>query len=379
MKIRLRDGTGTIELKHLVEDTDRHGNVRVYLRRHGRKKRLRATPGTEAFMAEYHAARAEIDGAPAETSKRATIKPGSLRWLSARYVQSPDFKRLSKSTRRVRKAILDGLCAKHGGKPFARLEPRHVRALRDEKADFPEAANALVKALRQAYKWTIDAGHANHNPARDVPYLPSGNPDGWHTWSTEEGAAFEARHPIGSKARLALTLLLCTGARRSDVVRLGRQMERAGNLCFRETKGQAHSVKDREIPILPELRRVIDASPSGHLTYLVTAFGKPFTPAGFGNWFRKRCDEAGLPHCSAHGLRKTGATIAAENGATEHELMAIFGWDSPKQAALYTRRANRKKLAAQAIHKLLPSQTENETVPPEGVVASGGTNKGEKS
>jgi len=72
----------------------------------------------------------------------------------------------------------------------------------------------------------------------------------------------------------------------------------------------------------------------GHLAYLVTEFGKPFTANEFGNWFRKRCDEAGLPQCSAHGLRKAGATIAANTGATEHQLMAIYGWESPKQAAL---------------------------------------------
>ena len=156
-------------------------------------------------------------------------------------------------------------------------------------------------------------------------------------------------------------------------------MERGGNLCFREKKNENRRPKDRELPILPELRAVIDATPSGHLTYITTTFGKPYTPAGFGNWFRRRCDEAGLHHCSAHGLRKAGATIAAENGATEHQLMAIFGWDSPKQAAVYTRRANRKRLAADAMHKLVPAQTENESVPLQKVVASGGTNGGEKS
>ena len=152
-------------------------------------------------------------------------------------------------------------------------------------------------------------------------------------------------------------------------------MERDGSLCFRETKGQAQRVKDREIPILPELRRVLDATRSGHLTYITTAFGKPYTAAGFGNWFRRRCDEANLHHCSAHGLRKAGATIAADNGATEHQLMAMFGWDSPKQAAIYTRKANRKRLAAEAMHKLVPS----ESVPLSRAVASGGTNGDKKS
>ncbi len=386
MKIRMRDGTGTIELKFLIEDTDRHGSVRVYVRRHGRKTRIRETPGTDEFMAAYRAALAGARPPTAGQSKRDARKAGSLRWLVEHYYRSPEYRRLGKTTRRVRKGILDGLCEEHGSKPcedhgskpFAMLEPRHVRMLRDQKADFPEAANARVKALRQVFKWAVEAGRADRNPARDVPYLRPNNPEGIHAWSIEEVRQFEARHPIGTKARLALALLLYTGVRRSDAVRVGRQMERAGSLCFRETKGQAQRVKDREIPILPELRSVLDATRSGHLNYITTAFGKPYTAPGFGNWFRRRCDEAGLQHCSAHGLRKAGATIAADNGATEHQLMAIFGWDSPKQAALYTRNANRKRLAAEAMHKLVPGQTENESVPLKTAVVSAGTMRGKK-
>ncbi len=370
--IWLEDGTG-LDRKYLVSDTDRHGTVRVYVRRHGRKVRIRDLAAVEEFMTAYRAALES--GSPKEPVKPTVAAPGSLRWLVEQYYQSAEYRSLGKGTRRVRKGILDDLCEKDGDKPFALLEPRHVRALRDKKAEFPEAANARLKALRQTFKWAVEAGHAVRNPAREVPYLRPKNPDGWHAWTVEEVAQFEARHPIGSKARLALALLLYTGVRRSDAVRLGRQMERGGSLYFRETKGQARHVKDRDIPILPELRHVLDATPSGHLAYITTAFGKPFTPAGFGNWFRRRCNEAGLPHCSAHGLRKAGATIAAENGATEHQLMAIFGWDSPKQAALYTRKANRKKLAAEAMHMLVPC----ETVPLSKVVTSGGTDRGKKS
>jgi integrase len=107
-----------------------------------------------------------------------------------------------------------------------------------------------------------------------------------------------------------------------------------------------------EKPWLPEIDQIVKASPCGDLTFLVTEYGKPFTAAGFGGWFRDRCDEAGLPQCSAHGLRKMGATRAAENGATEHQLMAIFDWKTPGQARVYTEKARRKKLAGGAMSLL---------------------------
>src|SRR5207344_666101 len=91
---------------------------------------------------------------------------------------------------------------------------------------------------------------------------------------------------------------------------------------------------------------IIARSPTaGDLTFLMTGFGKPFTVAGSGNWFRDRCNEAGLRHCSAHGLRKAGATMAAERGATVNQLKAIFGWTTLKQAALYTNAAEQAALA----------------------------------
>jgi hypothetical protein len=102
----------------------------------------------------------------------------------------------------------------------------------------------------------------------------------------------------------------------------------------------------------PSVRAILEATPSGHMTYLVTEHGKPFTAPGFGNKFRDWCNQAGLPHCSAHGIRKFDATAAAENGATAHQLMAMFGWDSIRQAEHYTRKASQQKLATGAMHLL---------------------------
>src|SRR5215472_14304487 len=143
-------------------------------------------------------------------------------------------------------------------------------------------------------------------------------------------------------------------------------------LVFTETKGSSRIVKTHELPILPPLRQSIGATQIGHLVYLVTAWGKPHSAKAFGNWFKKRCREAGLEGLSAHGLRKLGAQRCAEAGASEHQLMALFGWTNPQQAALYTRKASRARLEAAAA-PLLAAQNQNTSVPLFPATAPGGT------
>lgn len=68
---------------------------------------------------------------------------------------------------------------------------------------------------------------------------------------------------------------------------------------------------------------------------------------------RKWCDQAGLPGCSAHGLRKVAATLLAEGGATEHQIMAICGWRDIRQAQRYTMAARQKLMPAEAMPLLM--------------------------
>ena len=189
---------------------------------------------------------------------------------------------------------------------------------------------------------------------------------------------FELRHQIGTKARLALALLLYTGQRRSDVIRFGKQHVKLGALTFTQYKGRKRTPHKLTLPILPVLKRIIDASPCGDMTYLVNNLGRPFTEAGFGNWFRDRCVEASVPG-RAHGLRKTGATFAANNGATAHQLMAIFGWRTLKMAEEYTRKADQARLARSAMHLLESSEqmrTEyGPTEPPSGTFSEKSSTK----
>ena len=138
-----------------------------------------------------------------------------------------------------------------------------------------------------------------------------------------------------------------TGSAAVMSIRFGKQHVKGGKLIFTQRKGRNRKPKRLQLPILPTLRRIIDAS-SCELTLLINDLGRAFTDAGVGNKFRDWCDQSGLPDCTAHGLRKAGATIAAENGATAHQLMAIFGWDTLKQAQVYTKPANR--LAENSMH-----------------------------
>jgi integrase len=231
--------------------------------------------------------------------------------------------------------------------PTVLLSAVHLRMLRDRRADKPGAANNRLKYMSSMLSWAVERNLIRSNPARDVKPMRYAT-DGFHAWSPDEVKAFEAHYPVGTKARLALALMLYTGARRSDVVTLGRQHVRDGAIRFVPIKTRRKKLHAIEIPVAAELAKIIAATPTGDMTFLMTEWGKPFTANGFGNWFRGRCNDAGLPQCSAHGLRKAGASIAAERGATDRQLMAMFGWESARQATTYTAAADRKRLAADA-------------------------------
>jgi integrase len=311
-------------------------------------------------MAEYCAAKQSVVPALRGVLTR-PILTNTWSWLCLRYFnECADFKLLDPRTRRVRRQILEatfdelvrpGSDKRFADMPLAKMDSHAVEVLRDRKLSTPEAANGRIKAMRQVFKWAVAKRYAAQNPAREVSYFKSRS-EGYHTWSIEEVEQFEQRHPVGSKARLALALLLYTGQRRSDVIRFGRQHVKRGVLTFTQYKGRNRKPHPLELPVLPKLKEVIDASPCGDLTFLVNDLGRSFSDAGFGNKFRTWCDQANLPQCTAHGLRKCGASIAANEGATAAQLMAIFGWDSIKQAERYTRKADQKKLAARAMHLL---------------------------
>lgn len=357
--------------KGVSVDRDRFNNVRLYFRKAGRPKvRLHEKPGTDAFDREVACARLGIPYEPenkAITPVTTSAKSGSFQWLLEQY-KTRAKGTVSDGTFSRRVTMLEEVCDsrtnKHrrGDLPFLAMEKRHITEVRDELRDTPGARNNVVKAISALFDWGYHNGYVKINPAHGIPRAKADK--SFHTWSVDEVRQFEAKHPAGSKARLFLHLGLFTGLRIADLARVGKQHMNSGWLKYRPPKTQHSSNVTVEIPILPILQKTMLESKTGDMTFLITEYGRPFTGNGLGNRVRSWCDEAGLPHCTAHGLRKAGATIAAENGATDDELMAIFGWTTKQQTTLYTRNASRKRLAGNAIHKLMPEQMENKVVPP---------------
>src|SRR6516225_7364170 len=316
--------------------------------------RSRACPGRRVFMAEYEKA---MSGARTAIGA-GRVKPGSVAAVIAEYLDSQTFfTSKSAGTQRMRRGILERFRAAYGERPFARLPPEWIEALLDSKP--PHAARSWRATLRSLCQFGVKRRYLRTDPTANIK-LRAVKSDGFHCWTEDEIAQFEAHHPIGTKPRLALALLLYTMQRRSDAIRMGRQHL---SDCLDErlrAQGVRHMLSIRQqktgkplvLPVRPNLQAVIDATPSEHLTFLTTATGGPYGGNYFSESFREWCDAAGLPErCKVHGLRKAGLRRGAEDGWSANELAAWSGHASLREVERYTRAADQARLARNALAK----------------------------
>ena len=332
--------------KYVQAWVDRDGRARCYFRRRGYPLvRLPGLPWSPSFMAAYEAA---LTG-PRTAIGAGRIKPGSVAAVVAEYFDSRQFfGSKSTGTQRMRRGILERFRAAYGDRPFALLPAEWIEKLLDAKP--PHAARSWLVTLRSLCQFAVKRGWLRADPTANIkPRSIKG--DGFHTWSEDEIAQFEAHHPIGTKPRLVLALLLYTAQRRSDVVRMGRQHMRDGVLTVKQQKTGVTLA----IPVHPYLQTVLDATLSEHLTFLVTATGKPYGGNAFSEQFRNWCDAAGLPkRCTAHGLRKAACRRLAEGGCSANEIMAISGHTTMKEIVRYTVAADQARLARNAMTRTVP-------------------------
>lgn len=323
---------------------DRHGVLRWRFRQPGfPQSQSRSLYGSDEWWAWYAAA-SNAQAAPIGAER---TKPGTIHALGVAFYSSADFTRLRPSTQRTYKGIFDRYRDKYGSNPVALLEPHHIRSQMDKIAMTPAAANNNLKILRAVMRFAVDRGLIRSNPTAGVKMLRYRS-DGFHTWTEAEIAQFERYWPLGSKQRLAFDLLLFTAQRSGDVRDMTRQHVQGGRVAVRQRKtGQLVDILQH-----PQLAASLEAHRGDHFELLTTEDGKPYSEKGFGNWIKKNATQAGLGHCSAHGLRKAAARRLAEAGCTVHEIMAITGHQSLKEVERYTRAAGRRALADTAIGRI---------------------------
>lgn len=212
-----------------------------------------------------------------------------------------------------------------------------------------EAARRFRKELVRFLTFSEKVGVVSINAASQSDRVKSsaGNQSsGFHTWTEQEIDKFRNQYQLGTKPRLALELLLWTGQRRSDVVCFGPKDICDGAFHIR----QAKSGKSLTIKVARPIHDSVNAMRVKHAAYfLVTKWNKPFSVSGFGNWFRKQCNMAGLPHCTAHGLRKAMIRRLADLDMSNRTLKAVSGHSNDSEVAVYTAAADQKKLADRAV------------------------------
>lgn len=328
----------------------------MYLRRPGHKRIALPDETDPAFFAAYQVALSRTEG-----PKVRPPRPRTLASLIDEWMKSPHFRQLGGSTQtNYRRILLRMQKEDYADHLVSDFEPLYVRRFVARRADTPAAANHWLKLFRLLFAYAIEEEWRADNPAAAVKRLRE-KADGAASWTDAQIEQYASRWPTGSAPRLALALLLYTGQRRSDVVRMGWKHVRGDLIEVTQQKTGAVLL----IPIHPLLQVEIEAANDGAETFLQRQDGEAFTPNGFYMRFKAWRAESGLPDgLSPHGLRKAAARRLAEAGCTAHEIASITGHATLAEVQRYTRAADQEKMAREAMRRMEGVKPKPEVVKP---------------
>jgi site-specific recombinase XerD len=241
---------------------------------------LKAEYGSQEFWQQYQDA---LSGVSQPQDNK--VAAGTLAWLVERYRETSAWDRLSQATRRQRENILCRVLEKAGTQQASKITRAHIVEGKERRKAKPSQARHFIDTMRGLFKWAADAQLIKADPTAGVKYLKTPKTGGFIAWTEEYVAAYESRWPIGTREHVWLGVLLWTGLRRGDAVKVGRQ-----HVCNDEI-----SIKTEKtgmpvtVPIASELDAILKAGPCGDLHFIVGVNGQPMTKEGFGNTFRKAC------------------------------------------------------------------------------------------
>jgi integrase len=340
--------------KYVTAFHDRHGKERFRYRKGAVSGYLRGPFNSVEFKEDLKAAR---NCEPMPRPERSNV--GTINDLISRYYASATFLNAGATRQRTVRGILESFRAEFGNDAVSGFRFDHIEAILLAKSAKRKvgkrevggavAAVSLHKQLKRLFKYAVKLGMIATNPAALAESVKPPK-RGYHPWTETQIAAYRKRHQLGTKARLAMEIFLWTGLRLSDGARFGRAHIKGGTVRY----VQAKTGKELILPAAPQLVAAIEAMPmTGIETFLVTDYGKPFTPDGLGNKMREWCDQAGLPQCTAHGLRKALARRTADLGATQQQLKAVGTWSNDAEVATYVAGADQARLAENALAKVI--------------------------
>ncbi|MBR0823744.1 site-specific integrase [Bradyrhizobium liaoningense] len=329
---------------------DRHGKARHYFRKPGGPRvPLEGLPWSAPFMAAYKAA-AESQGAmPGKGTHH--IAPGSVEAAVVRYLASDAWKQQAQTSRELRKPIIERFRLDYGVHKLRALRRGHVQQIIADKT--PSAQSNWLKALRHFTGWALRENLIAADPCAGVQTARKPQTGGFRPWSESDVEVYRAKYPLGGKPRLALELMLNLGVRISDARQIGPQHIQNGVLTdYQPQKGRTTNGHFINVPVHGDLAKAIAAMKvTGATSFLVTTEGNIYTAKYLGQQMREWCDDADLPECTSHGLRKLCLVRLAEAGCSPFEIMSISGHKNLKEVETYTAAASRKKLSLIAMAK----------------------------
>lgn len=336
--------------KYVHAYKDRHDKQRIYFRRPGQPRI--ALPGplfSEPFWVAYHKTKEGSTAEPPQIGASRT-KPGTIGALISDYYGSILFTALNQSTQQTYRNQIERFREKHGDKPVVLLQAKHIdMILGEEAARSPSLASNLRKRLATLMQCAVKWDYRQDNPMLLASKVKYSTP-GIRTWTDEDIAKFRSRWKDATPQRIAMEIMLYTGLRRSDAVRVGRQHIQGDYIVIATKK--SGGIVQLQIPIHPDFRAFLDKINHGHLNFIVTGRGAARSEKGFTNWIIEAARDAGLSdQSSPHGVRKAACRMLAEAGCSALEIMAITGHRDIKEIELYCRQAQQRKLAANAIAK----------------------------
>jgi integrase len=367
-RVRMTD-LANIDLPYIERNKSRHRTMRYYLRIDGKRIcRLPDDITSEEFSSAYWKARKAAEKAlnrqeAAKPITSLTVRPNSFKWLCLEYMATDAFKSLDDTTRTKRRLIMESMWVERikpedeadqrtfAQMPLSAMDSENVRVLRDRKRETPFAADERLKILRQVFDTAKDGKPIIDNVARFVEPFRA-KTDGHATATPAHLEQFILHHGKQSKAVLAISLMMFTGFRVSDLAVIGPPHRQRDFFKLRLFKNRNRTPVDIEIAIHPLLEGVLNMHPLMGMTYMITEQNKPYSIKGLGNRIAAWFEQAGLPHLTAHSVRKGLATDQAHNEATDSMLEAMFGWKDGKTSKIYTRNAERSRLARQAVAKI---------------------------